>query len=258
MRMIASLFLVCLAAPAASQTVVRMDFSQHQPIVPGVEVRSSSGFSEFRSGIWQVVAQSSVRSDKVSATIPAQDDSAETTHAGAPVAVPVSDACASMPVPPYVSGLEMSVARRRLNWWPVVSAAECRHGIPAGLLDALILQESQYRSDAVSPKGAVGMAQLMPATARSLGVSDRFDPVSNVDGGGRYLRAQLDSFQSIQLGLAAYNAGPGAVRSARGIPQNSETPGYVRRVLDYWSAASQDPMQIVRRTAVVLGFAPEP
>jgi soluble lytic murein transglycosylase-like protein len=89
-------------------------------------------------------------------------------------------------------------------------------------------------------------------------VSDRFDPVSNVDGGGRYLRAQLDSFQSIQLGLAAYNAGPGAVRSARGIPQNSETPGYVRRVLDYWAAASQDPMQIVRRTAVVLGFAPEP
>lgn len=256
--MIASLFLVGLAAPAASQTVVRMDFSQPQPVVPGVDVRSSSGFSEFRSGIWKVDAQSSVKSDSISATIPAHDRSVETTHAGAPVAGPVSDACRSMPVPPYVSGLEMSVARRRLAWWPVVSAAECRHGIPAGLLDALILQESRYRSDAVSPKGAAGLAQLMPATARSLGVSDRFDPVSNVDGGGRYLRAQLDSFQSIQLGLAAYNAGPGAVRSARGIPQNSETPGYVRRVVDYWSSSSQDPMQIVRRTAVVLGFAPEP
>lgn len=256
MRMIASLFLVCLAAPAASQTVVRMDFSQPQSVVPGVEVRSSSGFSEFRSGIWTVIAQSSVTSDNVSVTIPSSEVEADTTPPASPVTASVADACSSLPVPPYVSGLEMSVARRRVTWWPVVSAAECRHGIPPGLLDALILQESRYRSDAVSPKGAVGLAQLMPATARSLGVSDRFDPVSNVDGGGRYLRAQLDSFQSIQLGLAAYNAGPGAVRSARGIPQNSETPGYVRRVLDYWSAASQDPIQIVRRTAVVLGFAP--
>lgn len=255
MRMIASLVLVWLAAPASSQTVVRIDFSQAQPVVPGVEVRSSSGFSEFRSGIWKSIAQSSVAADKDGVTIIPSDGSSDTTPLAA---MPPADACGSMPVPPYVTGLAMSVARRRLAWWPIVSAAECRHGLPAGLLDALILQESLYKSDAVSPKGAVGLTQLMPATARSVGVSDRFDPVSNVDGGGRYLRAQLDSFQSIQLGLAAYNAGPGAVRSARGIPQNSETPGYVQRVLDYWSAASQDPMQIVRRTAVFLGFAPEP
>jgi len=256
--MTAFAFLVVLAAPAASQTVVRMDFSQSQSVVPGVEVRSASGFSEFRSGIWKVDTQSSVASDTLPATIPSSEVEADTTPPPSPVAASLADACGSLPVPPYMSGLEMSVARRRVTWWPVVSAAECRHGIPPGLLDALILQESRYRSDAVSPKGAVGLAQLMPATARSLGVNDRYDPVSNVDGGGRYLRAQLDSFQSIQLGLAAYNAGPGAVRSARGIPQNSETPGYVRRVLDYWSAASQDPIQIVRRTAVVLGFAPEP
>ncbi|NNM78058.1 lytic transglycosylase domain-containing protein [Sphingomonas sp. ID1715] len=115
-----------------------------------------------------------------------------------------------------------------------ITAAERRHGLPAGLLDALVAAESSYRSDAVSRAGAAGLAQLMPATARSLGVFDRFDIRANLDGGARYLRSMIDQFGSIAMALAAYNAGPGAVIRARGIPRNGETPDYVNRVIRHW------------------------
>lgn len=76
----------------------------------------------------------------------------------------------------------------------------------------------------------------MPATARELGVANRHDPRENIEGGARYLRQMLDRFGSVHLALAAYNAGPGAVRKAGGIPRNRETPGYVRNVLGRWMA----------------------
>ena len=81
----------------------------------------------------------------------------------------------------------------------------------------------------------MGLSQLMPATARALGVLNPFDARANVDGGARYLRAMLDRFGSIKLALAAYNAGPGAVLRSRGVPANSETPAYVAKVLAAWS-----------------------
>lgn len=117
-----------------------------------------------------------------------------------------------------------------------IHAAELRHGLPLGLLDALVAAESAYHPFAVSKAGAAGLAQLMPATARSLGVIDRFDVRSNLDGGARYLRAMIDKFGSIAMALAAYNAGPGAVLRWGGIPRNGETPTYVARVLDQWHA----------------------
>jgi soluble lytic murein transglycosylase-like protein len=165
-----------------------------------------------------------------------------------------ADPCSNLRAPSYVPGLHSDVVRRRLDWWPFVSATECRYGIPAGLLDAVILQESRYRVEAVSPKGAIGLAQLMPGTAGDLGVANALDPASNIDGGGRYLRRQLDRFKSVHLGVAAYNAGPGAVRLARGIPQNGETPDYVRRVIDFWSAPASDPLANAHRMAQILGF----
>lgn len=113
-------------------------------------------------------------------------------------------------------------------------AAEVRHGLPSGLLDALVAAESGYRPYAVSKAGAAGLAQLMPATARSLGVLNRFDIYANLDGGARYLRSMIDKFKSVSMALAAYNAGPGAVLRAGGIPRNGETPLYVMRVLRLW------------------------
>ncbi|MGH3442105.1 MAG: lytic transglycosylase domain-containing protein, partial [Nitriliruptorales bacterium] len=99
------------------------------------------------------------------------------------------------------------------------------------LLAAVVWTESSFHEGAVSSAGAVGLAQLMPATARGLGV-DPHDPAQNLAGGARYLSFQLRTFGSTDLALAAYNAGPGAVRRAGGIPNVLQTQLYVLIVLD--------------------------
>jgi soluble lytic murein transglycosylase-like protein len=123
---------------------------------------------------------------------------------------------------------------REAIYLPLIQEAEMRHRLPPRLLQALVWAESRFNPLAVSPAGAAGLAQLMPATARELGVTNRHDPQQSIDGGARYLRQMLDRFGSVHLALAAYNAGPGAVTKAGGIPRNRETPGYVRSVLDRW------------------------
>lgn len=123
---------------------------------------------------------------------------------------------------------------REAIYVPLIREAELRYRLPARLLQALVWTESRFNPMALSPAGAAGLAQLMPATARELGVTNRHDPVQNIDGGARYLRQMIDRFGSIHLALAAYNAGPGAVTKAGGIPRNTETPEYVRSVLDRW------------------------
>jgi len=125
--------------------------------------------------------------------------------------------------------------RARTHVLAFIRAAEMRHALPLGLLEALVEVESAFQPGAISRAGAMGLSQLMPATARALGVLNPFDARANVEGGARYLRAMLDRFGSIKLALAAYNAGPGAVLRSRGVPANSETPAYVARVLAAWS-----------------------
>jgi predicted nucleic acid-binding Zn-ribbon protein len=116
-----------------------------------------------------------------------------------------------------------------------IEATAARHGIDARLLAALVWTESNFRPDAVSHAGALGLAQLMPGTARGLGVDPR-DPLQNLDGGARYLAAQLAHFGRVDLALAAYNAGPGRVTAAGGVPDIVETQLYVVRVLDRYRA----------------------
>lgn len=106
-------------------------------------------------------------------------------------------------------------------------AAAKRHGIPPDLFLRLIQQESGWNAGARSHKGAMGLAQLMPATARSLGV-DPNNPTENLEGGARYLKRQYRTFGSWRLALAAYNAGPGAVKKYGGIPPYKETRNYVK------------------------------
>ena len=105
-----------------------------------------------------------------------------------------------------------------------------RHGVPEDLFLRLISQESGWNAKARSHKGAIGLAQLMPATARRLNV-DPHDPMQNLDGGARYLSQQYRTFRSWRLALAAYNAGPEAVKKYGGVPPYRETRGYVTAIL---------------------------
>lgn len=106
-------------------------------------------------------------------------------------------------------------------------AAARKHGVPEELFLRLVHQESRWNSKAKSHKGAYGLAQLMPATARFLGVDPK-DPKQNLEGGAKYLRMQYDEFKTWRLALAAYNAGPGAVKKHNGVPPFKETRNYVK------------------------------
>ncbi|MGF1648185.1 MAG: transglycosylase SLT domain-containing protein [Kineosporiaceae bacterium] len=135
--------------------------------------------------------------------------------------VPADGPGASVPAP---------AATADVPFGGVFRTAEQRYGLPSGVLAAVARAESGFDPDAVSGAGAVGLMQLMPGTAAELGVDPR-DPVAAVDGAARYLRSQLDSFGDLRVALAAYNAGPGAVRRHGGVPPFDETRTYVARVL---------------------------
>ncbi|MBU1078164.1 MAG: lytic transglycosylase domain-containing protein [Spirochaetes bacterium] len=108
-----------------------------------------------------------------------------------------------------------------------------RYTIPERLIKSVIKQESNYNPKAVSSKGAKGLMQLMPQTAKLLGVTNVFDPEENISGGVKYLKQMLDRFDGdVVKALAAYNAGPKAVEDNNGVPNYSETKNYVSRILD--------------------------
>jgi hypothetical protein len=114
---------------------------------------------------------------------------------------------------------------------PLINAAAQQYGISPALVEAVMWQESRYNPRAVSSAGAIGLMQLMPGTAQSLGVNPH-DPWQNVFGGAAYLRKQLDRFgNNVPLALAAYNAGPEAVARHGGIPPYTETRNYVRVIM---------------------------
>lgn len=120
----------------------------------------------------------------------------------------------------------------------LAAAAAARFGISAALLEAVIWQESRWNPRAVSPKGAQGLGQLMPDTARAMG-ADPFDPAANLAGAARYLRVQLDRFGgNVELALAAYNAGPERVARLGHVPSIAETRNYVAAITAHLSAAT--------------------
>lgn len=138
------------------------------------------------------------------------------------------------------TAIETAVADLRHVPAPLASAmltAAKKYNLSPLLIDAVARQESGYRINAVSRVGALGVMQLMPGTARMLGVGNPLDPHANIDGGARYLRRLLDRFDgNLAFALAAYNAGPGRVERARGIPRIAETQNYVTKILARLSA----------------------
>lgn len=113
----------------------------------------------------------------------------------------------------------------------IIAAVSEAHGVDPMLVKALIQVESNYKPRARSPKGAMGLMQLMPATAREYKVRNPFDPKSNIEAGIKHLKSLIERFDGVEMALAAYNAGEGAVRKFKGIPPYRETRNYVSRIL---------------------------
>lgn len=142
---------------------------------------------------------------------------------------PSYSGCANQAYHP--KGAKAEVEARRARYFPVMVAVACQVGVPVELFDALLTQESGYNPMALSAKGATGIAQLMPGTARTFGVFNVWDPIENMRGGARVLKSHLDEFGRYDLALAAYNAGAGRVRERGGVPRIRETVDYVGAIL---------------------------
>jgi len=123
----------------------------------------------------------------------------------------------------------------------MIREVTARYNVDPDLIRAVVKTESNWNSSAISRKGALGLMQLVPGTARQLGVDNAFDPKQNLDGGVRYLHTLLERYNGdLDRALAAYNAGPGAVDRARGVPQLRETREYVRKVTDSYFRPGSD------------------
>lgn len=130
----------------------------------------------------------------------------------------------------------------------IIRSASDRHSVDADLIRAVIKVESDFDSSARSHKGATGLMQLMPETARLHNVLDMYDPSANIEGGVRHLKLLLGKYQGdLELSLAAYNAGMKAVERHGGIPPFTETREYVRRVLGYYQNYRGDNLQVIRQ-----------
>jgi soluble lytic murein transglycosylase-like protein len=127
--------------------------------------------------------------------------------------------------------------RNRSQFDPLIDAAANKYSLDPALLHAVIRAESAYNPAAVSPKGAVGLMQLMPETAARFGVRDRYNPRENIEAGARYLSELINMFQSdVRLAVAAYNAGENnVIKYGNKIPPFQETQAYVARVLGYYN-----------------------
>jgi soluble lytic murein transglycosylase-like protein len=142
----------------------------------------------------------------------------------------------------------------------IIEEAARRHDVDSNLVRSLIKVESNFNAQAVSPKGAMGLMQLMPGTARTLNVKNPFDPQQNVDAGVRHLKRLLRDFNGdVKLSLAAYNAGAGAVARSKGVPRNAETRNYVKRITALYgdhgnllTGPVADPIHVFRDSSGVL------
>jgi soluble lytic murein transglycosylase-like protein len=210
MKVLAFAILTCVAAPAGEIAVLDTGFRLR---VEKIESDGARVRLHLRSGIIVV-------------------------NRAAVVAVEADDTPPPPPAPPPAPAVAPA-PRPELSPREMVTGAALRHGLPPEFVHSVAAVESAYRPDAVSPKGAIGVMQLMPATARALGADPR-DPEQNIEAGTRHLRDLLVQYRNepnpVRRALAAYNAGAGAVSRYHGVPPYRETQAYVEKVIGrYWT-----------------------
>ena len=216
MRLLGFLLLWTAAAASAGEYAIlasgaRLLVDRHELDGARVRLYSGPGFTE--------LAAAEVRTFEPEETVPAP--------AAAPA--PVDPPPLVVPVPRLPSPLELA------------NAAADKYGLPRVLLRSMMAAESSFEPQAVSPKGAIGLMQLMPSTAQDLGV-DPYDPAQNVDAAARYLRDLLDKYHgALRHALAAYNAGPAVVDKYNGIPPFRETINYIYRIEKAYKADPATP-----------------
>jgi Transglycosylase SLT domain len=153
-------------------------------------------------------------------------------------------------IPPIPAPVTIPVVSEAMSLGELVEHASQRNKVDAELVLSVIRAESAFRANAISPKGARGLMQLMPQTAMELGVRDPFDPAANVEAGTRYLRQLLDRYNNnLSKALAAYNAGPGPVDQYHGVPPYSETRAYLAKVISDFNRQKQARLRASREQA---------
>lgn len=141
------------------------------------------------------------------------------------------------------------IKREEILYGTIIEKAADRHQVDPALVKAIIMAESGYNPKAISKRGAKGLMQLMPKTAEALGVEDSFNPEDNIDAGVEYFRKLLNRFDgSIELALAAYNAGSRKVRKYRGVPPFKATKYYINKVLEYYETYKEPILAETGRT----------
>ncbi len=143
------------------------------------------------------------------------------------------------PLNPFSFGVQSQTKNTSQSFQPLIHQAALNANVDPLLFEAIVQTESDFNPKLISRAGAMGLSQLMPENVKELGITDPFDPVQNLNGGARHFAEMLGKFKDIRLALAAYNAGPGAVKKHQGIPPYKETQNYVQKVTSRYQALKQ-------------------
>ena len=214
--------------PRNTRLLLEINTLQNLGAVQSLGTNSPSGSNEFQTMLSQILANSNMD--------PEMAKQAEQLLSQGASSLPFN--LAPNPVETVAAAPTSSTPGTNNQYADIIKQAADKYQLPEKLIAAVIKQESNFNTNAKSHAGAAGLMQLMPGTAKYLGVSNSLDPQQNIMGGAKYLRKMLNQFGSNEMALAAYNAGPGNVKKYGGIPPFKETQNYVKKVMNNYNQMS--------------------